>query len=494
MRITELTALRLAELIHSGELTSLEVTEAFLRNIEENDRKYNSFITVARDEAVSRAKAADERIKSGEILSALDGVPIAVKDNIITAEIKTTCASKMLQSYVPPYDAAVVERLYAAGLVILGKTNMDEFSMGSSSDTSYFGAVHNPWNTDCVPGGSSGGSVAAVSAGLAPLALGSDTGGSVRQPASMCGVCGMKPTYGAVSRYGLVAYANSLDQIGVVGKNTADCAALLDIISAKDTRDSTYVGVADGFSGKLCDSVFGKKIGVPRECIEDGIDSGVKSAFLASVETMRSLGCEIEFFDFPLLKYVIPCYYVISNAEASTNLSRYDGVRYGYRPTDFAGTEDMMIKSRSEGFGAEVKKRIMLGTMSILAENYEDYYKKALDVKSLLTAEFDRCFDKYDMVMCPTAPSVAGLIGVSETDSVKRYLADIYTVPANIAGLPAISVPCGFGENSMPVGVQFIGRKFDDSAVLGFASAYQSESDWHTLSPLSIKGEVSADV
>ncbi len=485
MNITELTALDLAKCIHSGSLTSLEVTKAVLENINSNDKKYNSFITVTNDLALRLASEADTRIKSGKIRSALDGVPIAVKDNICTNGIKTTCASKMLSGYIPPYDAAVVEHIYNAGMVIIGKTNLDEFAMGSSNDTSYFGAVHNPWDLQRVPGGSSGGSAAAVAARLVPLALGSDTGGSVRQPAAMCGVCGMKPTYGAVSRYGLVAYANSLDQIGVVGKDAADCAALLDIISENDRRDSTYVGIKGGFSGKLNLPMQGKKIGIPLDCVEDEIDSDVRKAFLSSVDEMRSLGCEVEYFDFSLLKYVIPCYYIISNAEASTNLSRFDGVRYGHRAAEFDGVEDMTVKSRSEGFGKEVKKRIMLGTIAIMAENYDKYYKKALEIKALLTSAFEDSFSKYDIIMCPTAPSAAGLIGTSETDSHKRYLADIFTVSANIAGLPAISVPCGYDKNSMPVGVQFIGKRFDDAAALGFASAYQSKTAWHReVSPL----------
>lgn len=490
MNITELSALALATLIHSGEISSVEVTKAFIDKIKKNDNKYNSFITVTEELALRLAGEADNRVKNGENLSSLDGVPVAVKDCICVKDIKNTCASKMLKDFVSPYNAAAVEHLLNAGVVIIGKTNLDEFSMGSTNDTSYFGAVHNPWDLTRVPGGSSGGSAAAVAARLVPLALGTDTGGSVRQPASMCGIFGMKPTYGAVSRYGLVAYAHSFDQIGVCARDTDDCAALLDIISKKDNRDSTYIGVKKSFADKLSLSVAAKKIGIPCECVGEGVDTLVKSAFLAAVDEMKKMGCEVEFFDFPILKYVIPCYYVISNAEASTNLSRFDGVKYGYRATEFDGAEDMITKSRSQGFGKEVKKRIMLGTMAITSENYENYYNKAMKVKQTVKVAFDELFKKYDMIMCPTAPSSAGIIGVDESDTLKHYLADIFTVSANIAGLPAISVPCGFAENDMPIGFQFIGKRFDDAEVLGFASAYRSKTEWHKAIPKAVTENV----
>lgn len=490
MNITELSALALATLIHSGEISSVEVTKAFIDKIKKNDNKYNSFITVTEELALRLAGEADNRVKNGEILSSLDGVPVAVKDCICVKDIKNTCASKMLKDFVSPYNAAAVEHLLNAGVVIIGKTNLDEFSMGSTNDTSYFGAVHNPWDLTRVPGGSSGGSAAAVAARLVPLALGTDTGGSVRQPASMCGIFGMKPTYGAVSRYGLVAYAHSFDQIGVCARDTDDCAALLDIISKKDNRDSTYIGVKKSFADKLSLSVAAKKIGIPCECVGEGVDTLVKSAFLTAVDEMKKMGCEVEFFDFPILKYVIPCYYVISNAEASTNLSRFDGVKYGYRAAEFDGAEDMITKSRSQGFGKEVKKRIMLGTMAITSENYENYYNKAMKVKQTVKVAFDELFKKYDMIMCPTAPSSAGIIGVDESDTLKHYLADIFTVSANISGLPAISVPCGFAENDMPIGFQFIGKRFYDAEVLGFASAYRSKTEWHKAIPKAVTENV----
>ena len=490
MNITELSALALATLIHSGEISSVEVTKAFIDKIKKNDNKYNSFITVTEELALRLAGEADNRVKNGEILSSLDGVPVAVKDCICVKDIKNTCASKMLKDFVSPYNAAAVEHLLNAGVVIIGKTNLDEFSMGSTNDTSYFGAVHNPWDLTRVPGGSSGGSAAAVAARLVPLALGTDTGGSVRQPASMCGIFGMKPTYGAVSRYGLVAYAHSFDQIGVCARDTDDCAALLDIISKKDNRDSTYIGVKKSFADKLSLSVAAKKIGIPCECVGEGVDTLVKSAFLAAVDEMKKMGCEVEFFDFPILKYVIPCYYVISNAEASTNLSRFDGVKYGYRAAEFDGAEDMITKSRSQGFGKEVKKRIMLGTMAITSENYENYYNKAMKVKQEVKTAFDEKFLKYDIIMCPTAPSSAGIIGVDDNDRLKNYLADVFTVSANIAGLPAISVPCGFAENVMPIGFQFIGKRFDDAEVLGFAAAYRSQTEWHKAIPKAVTENV----
>ncbi len=490
MNITELSALALATLIHSGEISSVEVTKAFIDKIKKNDNKYNSFITVTEELALRLAGEADNRVKNVEILSSLDGVPVAVKDCICVKDIKNTCASKMLKDFVSPYNAAAVEHLLNAGVVIIGKTNLDEFSMGSTNDTSYFGAVHNPWDLTRVPGGSSGGSAAAVAARLVPLALGTDTGGSVRQPASMCGIFGMKPTYGAVSRYGLVAYAHSFDQIGVCARDTDDCAALLDIISKKDNRDSTYIGVKKSFADKLSLSVAAKKIGIPCECVGEGVDTLVKSAFLTAVDEMKKMGCEVEFFDFPILKYVIPCYYVISNAEASTNLSRFDGVKYGYRAAEFDGAEDMITKSRSQGFGKEVKKRIMLGTMAITSENYENYYNKAMKVKQEVKTAFDEKFLKYDIIMCPTAPSSAGIIGVDDNDRLKNYLADVFTVSANIAGLPAISVPCGFAENDMPIGFQFIGKRFYDAEVLGFASAYRSQTEWHKAIPKAVTENV----
>ena len=487
MDVTQLSALEMSALLDSGELTSQEITKAVLDIIETNGKKYNAFITVTGESAIKQAIAADRRIGRGERLSLLDGIPVAVKDNICTKGIRTTCASKMLDSYIPPYDASVTEYLKGAGAVIVGKTNMDEFAMGASSDTSYYGAVHNPWDTDRTPGGSSGGSAAAVAARLVPVALGTDTGGSVRQPSAMCGVCGMKSTYGAVSRYGLIAYANSFDQIGVLAQNAADCATLLNIISQKDSRDSTYTGLDGGFSSMLKMPIEGKKVGIPQDCLEGNIDGDVKTAFLSAVDVMRSLGCEIEYFPFPLLKYVIPCYYTVSNAEVSTNMSRFDGVKYGYRTAEYGSVTDMIIKSRSEGFGAEVKKRIMLGTFALTAENYERYYKKAIETKKLLSAAFDECYKKYDVLMCPTVPASAGLIGVSETDIDRMYLADVYTVSANISGLPAISVPCGFSKSGMPIGFQFMGKRYGDASVLGFASAYQGVTDWHKAAPKEAK-------
>lgn len=479
MKITELSAIETGRLIAAGKISAYEAAVAALDEIESANGGLNAFITVTRATALRTAANIDRRIASGEMLSPLAGVPIAVKDNICTNETKTTCGSKMLSDFIPKYDAAAVKHLRAAGMIIVGKTNMDEFAMGSASDTSYFGAVHNPWDTRRSPGGSSGGSAAAVAARLVPCALGSDTGGSIRQPAAMCGVCGMKPTYGAVSRYGLIAYASSLDQIGVAARSASDCAALLDIISAADTHDGTYTGVLGGFSLKLGDSVKGRCIGIPRECVDSGVDEDVRASTLAAADVMRSLGATVEYFDMPMMKYVVPCYYIISNAEASSNLSRFDGVKYAYRAEQYTDVTDMITASRSKGFGAEVKKRIMLGTFAITAENYDNYYKKAMSVKTLISDAFNECFKRFDVIMCPTAPSTAGVIGVKETDTEKSYLADIFTVSANLAGLPAISVPCGFDKSGLPIGVQFIGGRMADASVLMFADAYQRVTYFH---------------
>ncbi len=483
MNVTALSALEMAALIRKRELLPSEITRAVYDKIDAKDGRYNSFITLSRDMAFESAQLADSRAEKGELLSVLDGIPVAVKDNICTISVKTTCASKMLKDYIPPYDAAAVSHLKNAGAVIVGKTNLDEFAMGATGTSSYFGAVHNPYDVNRTAGGSSSGSAAAVAARFVPLALGSDTGGSVRQPAAMCGVCGMKPTYGAVSRYGLVAYSSSFDQIGVLSQNAADNAALLDVISAADRHDSTYLGVTESFSSMLSMSLSGKKIGIPKECLDGNIDAEVAAAFLQAVDVMTSLGCQIEVFPFPIIKFVVPCYYIISNAEASTNLSRFDGVKYGHRTDSFTDIVEMIALSRSEGFGREVKKRIMLGTFALTAENYEKYYKKANKTKALLTSWFDGLYKQYDMIMCPTVPSAAGPLDSPEEDENRHYLSDIYTVSANIAGLPAISVPCGFTKDGLPIGMQFMGRRFDDAAVLGFASAYQSATEWQTVTP-----------
>ncbi|MBQ2296205.1 MAG: Asp-tRNA(Asn)/Glu-tRNA(Gln) amidotransferase subunit GatA [Clostridia bacterium] len=483
MDILNFSAIDLSALIDKKELLPSEIIDETFRGIDTLDKKYNAFITTLHDSAMTEAIRADARAISGKRLSVFDGIPVAVKDNICTKGIKTTCGSKMLADYIPPYDATVITHLKNAGMIMVGKTNMDEFGMGSCSDTSYFGAVHNPFDLNKSAGGSSGGSAAAVASRIVPFALGSDTGGSVRQPASMCGVCGIKSTYGAVSRYGLVAYSSSFDQIGVISHNITDGAELMNIISGNDTLDSTYVGLQDGFTHSLSLPIKDKVIGIPKEYLDGNINGEVNEAFLNAVDTMKQLGCRVEYFSLDALKYVVPCYYIISNAEASTNLSRFDGVKYGYRTADFTDVNNMMVKSRSGGFGAEVKKRIMLGTFAITSENYEKYYKKAMQVRANLSSSFDRLFERYDAIMCPTSPSAAGPLGFKETDNTRMYLSDIYTVSANIAGLPALSVPCGFTSDGLPVGVQFMGRRFCDAKVISLAAEYQRVTDWHKRLP-----------
>ena len=477
------SALEMSALIDKKELLPSEIVAETFKKMDALDNKYNAFITTLYDSAIDEAKKADDRAISGKRLSAFDGIPIAVKDNICTKGIKTTCGSKMLETYIPPYDATVITHLKDAGMIMVGKTNMDEFGMGSCSDTSYFGAVHNPFDLNKSAGGSSGGSAAAVASRIVPFALGSDTGGSVRQPASMCGVCGIKSTYGAVSRYGLVAYSSSFDQVGVISNNITDGAELLNIISGNDTLDSTYVALKDGFTHSLSLPIKDKIIGIPKEYLDGKIDGEVNGAFLNAVEVMKQLGCRVEYFSLDVLKYVVPCYYIISNAEASTNLSRFDGVKYGHRASDFTDINDMIKKSRSSGFGAEVKKRIMLGTFAITSENYEKYYKKAMQVRANLSSSFDRLFERFDAIMCPTSPSAAGPLGFKETDNTRMYLSDIYTVSANIAGLPALSVPCGFTSDGLPIGVQFMGRRLCDAKLISFAAEYQRATDWHKRLP-----------
>ena len=471
--ILKMTAAELSRKIKSGELTSEQVTALYIDAIRSEDSKYNSYITVC-DDAVEQAKEIDKKIASGELKGPLAGVPVAVKDNICTKGILTTCASKMLSNFVPPYDATVVKKLKEAGMVILGKTNMDEFAMGSTTETSYFGPTVNPCGTNKVPGGSSGGSAASVAADLAPVSLGSDTGGSIRQPASFCGVTGLKPTYGTVSRYGLVAFASSLDQIGPIGKSAEDCALLYDIICGEDEKDQSSVAY-EGVNVENITSfdVSGKKIGIPEEYFGEGIDEDVKARVMEAVRSFEAKGAVVETFKMPIMEYAIPTYYIIACAEACSNLSRYDGVKYGYRPEGVDNLMDLYIKSRSEGFGMEVKRRIMLGNFVLSSGYYDAYYNKALQAKALIKKAFDEAFTKYDVVIGPVAPTTALTAGESLSDPLKMYLGDICTVLINIVGLPAISVPCGNDKNGMPVGMQIIGKHYDEETILGFADNYQ---------------------
>lgn len=477
MDISALTAVELAEKIHSKEISVKEALDAYFAVIEEKDKDINAYITLNKEDAYAQAVRQQKEIDNGNIASALAGVPIAVKDNICTKGINTTCASKILDGFVPTYDATAVERLKAAGMIIIGKTNMDEFAMGSTTETSYFGPTKNPADKSHVPGGSSGGSCAAVAACEAPVALGSDTGGSIRQPSSFCGVTGLKPTYGAVSRYGLIAYGSSLDQIGPIAKDVRDCAAMMEIIAGKDKRDSTSIEMDDyGFTKVLGESVEGLKIGIPSEYFGDGLQKSVKEAIYAVADILKKNGAEVEEFSLGMLEYAIPAYYVIASAEASSNLERFDGVKYGYRAKDYDGLHDMYKKTRSQGFGSEVKRRIMLGSFVLSSGYYDAYYLKALRTKALIKKSFDKAFSKYDIILAPAAPTTAPKIGESLQDPIQMYLGDIYTVSVNLAGLPGISVPCGKDENGLPIGMQMIGDCFSEKTLLKAAYNYEQTS------------------
>ena len=475
MEILQMTALELAAKIKSGEVTVKDAVDTYIKQIEEKDGQLNAFITVADKEKLNeRIEEVQQGIASGKYTGNLAGVPIAVKDNICTKGMKTTCASKMLESFVSTYDAEAVSRLEAAGMIIIGKTNMDEFAMGSTTETSAFGVTRNPWNTEHVPGGSSGGSCVAVAAGEAPMALGSDTGGSIRQPASYCGVTGLKPTYGRVSRSGLIAYASSLDQIGPVGKDVKDCAALYEIIAGHDEKDSTSLNKEVEKIDNLNNaSLRGKTIGIPKEYIGEGTDDEVKSAILKAVMVMEDAGARVEFFSLKMVDYVIPAYYIIACAEASSNLERFDGVKYGHRNMEASELHEMYKTSRAEGFGEEVRRRILLGSFVLSAGYYDAYYIKALKTKRLIKEEFDEAFKKYDCILAPAAPTTAPKLGTSLSDPLQMYLSDIYTVAVNLCGLPALSMPCGVDSKGLPIGVQFIGDLFNENKILNMAAAYE---------------------
>lgn len=473
-QILKLSALELGKAIKEKKTTSEEATKAYLDAIKALDGKLNSYITVREEDALKDAKIIDEKIASGELTGDFAGVPIAVKDNMCTDGILTTCGSKMLHNFNPPYDATAVRKLKEEGMVILGKTNMDEFAMGSTTETSYFGPTVNPWGDNRVPGGSSGGSAACVAGRLAPIALGSDTGGSIRQPASFCGITGLKPTYGKVSRYGLVAFGSSLDQIGPMGRDALDVAYMLNVISGEDPKDQSSADSAkvDLEAIKNFDCK-GKTIGLPEQYFAEGMDEDVRSAVMAAVKIFEDNGAKVETFPMPIMDYAIPTYYIICCAEACSNLSRYDGIKYGYSPEDVDDLMELYIKSRSEGFGMEVKRRIMLGNFVLSSGYYDAYYNKALQAKALIKKAFDEAFEKYDVVIGPVAPTAALKAGESLSDPLKMYLGDICTVLINIVGVPAISVPCGFTSDRLPVGMQIIGKHFDEQTILGFTSLYQ---------------------
>lgn len=461
------------EMLDSKKISAKELAETYIGRIKAVDGEVKSFITVTEEQALKQAELAQEKIDKGEA-SALCGIPVAIKDNICTEGVKTTCASKMLENFIPPYNATVMEKLNAENIVMLGKVSMDEFAMGGSTQTSAFAKTRNPYNTECVPGGSSGGSAAAVSAGLCTVALGSDTGGSIRQPASFCGVTGLKPTYSRVSRFGLVAFASSLDQIGPVASNAKDCGIILNTIAGYDPHDGTVSKRdVDNYISKIGQSVKGLKVAVPVEFYADGIDEVVKKNVLKAVDAYKAMGAEIIECNMPSLKYAVPAYYLISSAEASSNLSRYDGIKYGHRSDKGDNFNELISNSRSEGFGQEVKRRILLGNYALSSGYYDAYYAKALALKQRISAEYDAIFEKCDVIITPTAPTVAYKADESISDPVKMYQADICTVTVNIASLPAISTTCGYDENGMPIGMSIIGKKFDEATIIQVADAFE---------------------
>ena len=480
MHLMSLTAVELGKKIKSGEVKVVDAVNDAFAHIEKQDKTINSFVTVTnKEEALKKAEEVQKLIDEGKLTGPLAGVPVAIKDNMCTKGMLTTCSSKILGNFVPTYTATAVENLEKAGAVIIGKTNMDEFAMGSTTETSAYGATKNPWNTEHVPGGSSGGSCTAVASEECSYALGSDTGGSIRQPSSFCGVTGIKPTYGTVSRYGLIAYGSSLDQIGPVAKDVTDVATILETIASHDEKDSTSVKRDDyNFTEALVDDVKGLKIGIPKDYFGDGLDKEVKDSILNAVEVLKSKGAIVEEFDLSLVEYAIPAYYVIASAEASSNLERFDGVKYGYRTQEYEGLHNMYKKTRSEGFGEEVKRRIMLGSFVLSSGYYDAYYLKALRTKALIKKAFDEAFAKYDVIIAPAAPTTAPKIGSSLADPIKMYLGDIYTISVNLAGLPGITVPCGKDSNGLPIGMQIIGDCFKEKTIIRAAYAYEQTREY----------------
>lgn len=485
MSLMSLTAVELGRKIKEKEVTVEEAVTAALDAIEKREAQVHSFVTVDREGALKRAKEVQAKINAGELTGPLAGVPVAIKDNMCTKGLLTTCSSKILYNFVPTYTAEAVLNLEKAGAVILGKTNMDEFAMGSTTETSAYGVTKNPWNTGHVPGGSSGGSCAAVAAEECSYALGSDTGGSIRQPSSFCGVTGIKPTYGTVSRYGLIAYGSSLDQIGPIAKDVTDCATILEAIASHDVKDSTSVQREDyDFTAALVDDVRGMKIGIPRDYFGDGLDPEVKAAVLGAAKKLEEKGAIVEEFDLSLVEYAIPAYYVIACAEASSNLARFDGVKYGYRTEQYDGLHNMYKKTRSEGFGEEAKRRIMLGSFVLSSGYYDAYYLKALRTKALIKQAFDKAFEKYDVILGPAAPTTAPKLGASLSDPLKMYLGDIYTISVNLAGLPGITLPCGTDQSGLPIGLQLIGDCFAEKKIIRAAYTYEQTRSYEH-SPLA---------
>jgi len=477
MDLQNMTARQIAVLIKDKKISVAEAALYFSKRADQAKR-LNCFVSLTEEDALlKRAAAVQKGIAEGRYNSPLAGVPVAVKDNICTRELPTSCASKMLAGFMSPYDATVVTRLQEAGAVIVGKANMDEFAMGSTTETSYFGVVKNPWDETRSPGGSSGGSAAAVAAGLIPYALGSDTGGSIRQPCSYCGVSGVKPTYGAVSRYGLVAYGSSLDQIGTLARNIDDCAAALEIISGHDAADSTSLP-QDPFDFSAMQEIKGRKIGLPENYLGEGLSPDVREAIKAAAEAFTGLGATVEYCDMPMMEYAVPAYYIIACAEASSNLARFDGIKYGYHPEGCDDLMDLYLTSRSEGFAAEVKRRILLGTFVLSSGYYDAYYQKAQQVRQLIRDAFNGLFAKYDMILSPVAPTTAPLLGESLNDPLKMYLSDVYTIAVNMIGSPAVSLPCGFDRAGLPIGLQLIGPVLSEPVLMGVGRAFQKATAW----------------
>ncbi len=475
--LLSLSATALGAAIREGKTTAVEAAEAVLEQIGSSEGIYHCYVTIERESALEKAAKVQKRIESGELTGALAGVPVAIKDNLCTEGILTTCSSKILENFIPTFSSEAVLNLERAGTVLIGKTNMDEFAMGSTTETSYYGVTRNPHNPEHVPGGSSGGSAAAVAAGECFFALGSDTGGSIRQPASYCGVVGMKPTYGTVSRYGLIAYGSSLDQIGPLTRTVEDCATVLEIIATHDSKDSTSVKREDtDFTSALVKDVKGMRIGIPRDYFGEGLDPEVRTAVLKAAELLKENGAVTEEFDLSLVEYAIPTYYTIAAAEASSNLERFDGIKYGYRAEDAEGLHQMYKKTRSRGFGPEVKRRIMLGSFVLSSGYYDAYYLKALRVKAMIKKAFDQAFEKYDCILGPVAPTTAPRLGESLSDPMKMYLGDIYTISVNLAGLPGISVPCGTDSQGLPIGLQLIGDCFQEKKLIRTAYTFEQVS------------------
>ena len=476
MNITDLTVHELQEKLKNKELTITEITQAYVDRINEKEKDVEAFVTTLKDEALAQAKDVQAKVERGEIKGELAGIPIGIKDNLCTKGIRTTCSSRMLEDFIAPYNATIVEKVNNENMINLGKLNMDEFAMGSSTETSYFKKTKNPWNLNKVPGGSSGGSAAAVAANLVPWALGSDTGGSIRQPASLCGVVGLKPTYGLVSRFGLVAFASSLDQIGPITKDVTDSAILLNLIAGHDERDTTSVNKEkEDYTEALKNDVKGMKIAVPKEFFGEGINEEVKASLEKAIEKYKEMGATVEEVSLDVAEYALAAYYIIACAEASSNLGRFDGIRYGYRTKNYTNLKELFKNSRSEGFGAEVKRRIILGTYVLSSGYYDAYYKKAQQVRTLVSKKFEEVFEKYDVILTPTSPITAFNIGEKSDNPLEMYLADICTVSINIAGVPAISIPCGVNSEGMPIGMQLIGNKFQEKKILNAAYAYEQE-------------------